>query len=203
MPYVREVILTTLSRKNEPHLAPIGLIAAGEDWIIAPFYPSQTLANLREVPEAVANYVDDVRIFAGCLTNRRDWPLFQATQVRPPRLAAALAHAELAVVSVEENPTRPRFHCRIVAEAMHRPFQGFNRAKAAVIEAAILLSRRHILPRAEIAQAIAHWRPLIEKTAGPEEQTAWDWLMDAFAEEEQANPDARPLPSAPGDGSPP
>jgi hypothetical protein len=203
MPYVREVILTTLSRKNEPHLAPIGLIASGEEWIIAPFHPSQTLANLREVPEAVANYVDDVRIFAGCLTKRRDWPLLQAMHVRPPRLAAALAHAELAVVAVEENPTRPRFRCRMVAKAMHRPFEGFNRAKAAVIEAAILLSRRHILPQAEIAQQIARLRPLIEKTAGPEEQTAWDWLMEAFAEEEQANPGALPRQPTPGDGTPP
>ena len=95
---IREVIVTTVSAAGKPHVAPFGLIAAEPDeWVIAPFHPSTTLDNLREIPFLVANYTDDVRIFAGCLTGRRDWPCVPSTKVPPPRLAAALAHAEMAV----------------------------------------------------------------------------------------------------------
>jgi len=71
---IRETIVTTRSRGGAVHIAPLGLIEEADHLIIAPFKPSQTLDNLRENPFAVANYVDDVRIFAGCLTGRRDWP---------------------------------------------------------------------------------------------------------------------------------
>ncbi len=67
---IRESIVTTANAAGEAHLAPLGLIQEGENWIIAPFHPSRTLDNLRVVPYAVANYTDDVRIFAGCLTGR-------------------------------------------------------------------------------------------------------------------------------------
>ena len=66
-----------------------------------------------------------------------------------PRLTGALAHAELAVVGITEDEQRPRFRCAVVNRGLHAPFEGFNRAKAAVIEAAILVSRLHMLPRRE------------------------------------------------------
>jgi hypothetical protein len=176
---IRETIVTTVDAAGKPHIAPLGLIEEPAGWIIAPFVPSTTLANLRAVPFAVANYTDDVRIFAGCLTGRRDWLLAVSARIPPPRLAAALAHAELEVVSVEEDTQRPRFHARVVHRAMHAPFQGFNRAQAAVVEAAILVSRLHILPRDKVEGEIAYLRIAIEKTASEKEQQAWEWLMEA------------------------
>src|SRR5207248_10077032 len=127
----------------------------------------------RAVPFAVANYTDDVRIFAGCLTERREWPLTPSSEVPVPRLAASLAHAELAVMRVTEHSERPRFHCCVVARAVHAPFQGFNRAKAAVVEAAILASRLDLLPRQKIEQEMAYLAIAVGKTAGPAEQEAW------------------------------
>ena len=183
MPLIREIIAATLAADGTPHLAPLGLIAGDDDgrrWIAAPFHPSTTLANLRAVPELVANYVYDVRIFAGCLTGRRDFPLLAADHVRPPRLASALAHAELRVVAIEEDEARPRFHCETVHEASHAPFRGFNRAQAAVIEAAILVSRRHLLPPETIAEEMRRLRVAVSKTAGPREATAWEWLTMAL-----------------------
>jgi hypothetical protein len=178
MPMIRETIVTTMSREAVVHIAPLGIIADGEEWIIAPFRPSTTLENLRELPFAVANYSDDVRVFAGCLTGRRDWPVTGSACVPVPRLAAALAHAELAVVAVTEDAQRPRFRCRVVHRAAHAPFQGFNRAQAAVIEAAILVSRLHMLPREKIEADIAYLGIAVAKTAGTAEQEAWDWLME-------------------------
>jgi hypothetical protein len=177
---INEVIVTTISAAGKPHVAPFGLIAAAPDeWTIAPFHPSTTLDNLREIPFLVANYTDDVRIFAGCLTGRRDWPCVPSTQVPPPRLANAIAHAEMAVVSVQDDPQRPRFRCRIIHRETHQPFQGLNRAKAAVVEAAILVSRLHMLPREKIDSELAYLEIAISKTGGPPECEAWDWLMEA------------------------
>lgn len=178
MPMIREVIVTTVDAAGKAHIAPFGLIAAEGDWIIAPFRPSTSLANLEQVPYAVANYVDDVRIFAGCLTGRRDWPLITLANFPVPRLAAALAHAELDVVRVEEDPQRPRFFCRVLRRENHAPFQGLNRAKAAVLELAVLASRLDFLPRDKIEREIAYLKIAIDKTAGPEEAEAWGWLME-------------------------
>lgn len=178
MPMIREAIVTTVSAAGQAHVAPFGLIAEGNRWVIAPFRPSTTLDNLLAIPYAVANFTDDVRLFAGCLTGRRDWPLVPASRVAVPRLADALAHAELAVEEVTEDATRPRFACRIVHEETHAPYGGFNRAKAAVIEACILVSRIHMLPRQKVEQEIAYLSIAVEKTAGPEEAQAWSWLMD-------------------------
>jgi hypothetical protein len=156
MPMIREAIVTTADAQGRVHIAPIGIIADGDGWVIAPFRPSTTLDNLRAVPFAVANHVGDVRIFAGCLTGRRDWPTTASEQVPVPRLSDALTHVELAVARVTEHEQRPRFHCRVVHRAMHAPFEGFNRAQAAVIEAAILVSRLHLLPRDKVERELAY-----------------------------------------------
>jgi uncharacterized protein len=179
---IRETIVTTAGSTGLVHIAPLGLIADEDGWIIAPFRPSKTLDNLRDVPFAVANYTDDVRIFAGCLTGRQQWPTVASDQIPVQRLAGALAHAELAVERVTEDEERPRFHCRVLHLATHAPFLGFNRAQAAVIEAAILVSRLHMLPREKIEREIAYLQIAVGKTAGPVEQQAWQWLVEKIAD---------------------
>jgi uncharacterized protein len=178
---IREAIVTTADRTGLVHTAPLGLIEEGEGWIIAPFHPSKTLDNLRDVPFAVANYTDDVRIFAGCLTGSHNWPTVPSDKISVPRLAGTLAHAELAVDRVTDDEERPRFHCRVSHVATHAPFLGFNRAQAAVIEAAILVSRLHMLPRQKIEQEIAYLQIAVGKTAGPAEKQAWQLLMESIA----------------------
>lgn len=177
MPMIRETIVTTVDAAGRSHIAPLGLIAAGDNWIIAPFSPSRTLDNLRQVPHAVASHVDDVRIFAGCLTGRHDWPLV-ATASPAPRLRAALSHWELAVETVTEDELRPRFQARVTAAVSHAPACGFNRAQAAVLELAILSTRLEMLPREKIAREIEYLTLALTKTAGPREEEAWGWLSD-------------------------
>lgn len=174
---IRETIVTTQDLAGRVHIAPLGLIVEGEHLIIAPFRPSQTLENLRANPHAVANYTDDVQIFAGCLTGRKEWPVHPATHVQGAVLNAALAHAELSVVSIIEDELRPRFRCKVVHEVVHAPFRGFNRAQAAVVEAAILVSRLHMLPTEKIDRELGYLQISMDKTAGPRERQAWAWLM--------------------------
>ncbi len=178
MPMIRECIVTTRSDEGAVHIAPLGLIENGTGWIIAPFRPSATLDNLRCNPFAVANFTDDVLVFTGCLTDNTDWPTRPANEVPGSVLEGALAHLELAVERVDEDDLRPRFHCRIEHEANHAPFQGFNRAQAAVIEAAILASRLKMLPREKVEQELAYLQIAVEKTAGPHEHEAWRILIE-------------------------
>lgn len=178
---IRESIVITPNADGSPHIAPIGVVVEGDDLVIAPFRPSSTLANLEARRVATVNYTDDVRIFAGCLTGRRDWPIVPASRVAAPRLAKALAHDELELVTTEPDPQRPRFRCRVVHRQSHAPFLGFNRAQAAVVEAAILTSRLHLLPRAKIDVELAYLSIAIDKTAGQREQEAWSWLTDKIA----------------------
>jgi hypothetical protein len=178
MPMIRESIVITTDKDGRVHIAPIGLIAEDDDWVIAPFRPSTTLDNLQAVPFATASHTDDVRVFAGCLTGRRDWPTVASEEVPVPYLAGALAHAELQVTGMQDDPQRPRFRCRVLRLVSHAPFPGFNRAQAAVIEAAILVSRLHMLPREQVEREFGYLQSALDKTAGPGEREAWTWLVD-------------------------
>lgn len=190
MPMIRETIVTTLNPEGKVHITPLGLIAEGDGWLIAPFRPSATLDNLRATSHAVANFTDDVLVFAGCLTGRRDWPTRPATRVPGAVLDVALAHVELKVEQVEEDAQRPRFHCKVLLAASHAPFQGFNRAQAAVIEAAILASRLHMLPREKIEVELAYLQIVVEKTAGPREHEAWRLLVEKIEDHFKRAPES-------------
>ena len=192
MPLIRETIVTTLNDEGRVHIAPLGLIAEEGGYVLAPFRPSATLDNLRSHPFAVANFTDDVLIFAGCLTGKRDWPTRPATHVSGAILDGALTHVELEVERVDEDELRPRFHCRVVHEGIHAPFQGFNRAQSAVIEAAILASRLHMLPRDKIERELGYLQIAVEKTAGPREHEAWRMLVEKIEDHfKHAPPDPR------------
>lgn len=179
---ILEVIVTTRSRTGRAQIAPMGVSRRDGLYVIAPFRPSTTLDNLLGQRCAVINFTDDVRVFAGCLTGRYDWPLVEAERIDAPRLADALAHTEVELETVEEDELRPRLLCRPACQAMHRPFQGFNRAQAAVLELAILVSRLDRLPFDKIAREIDYLRIALEKTAGPRERESWNWLMARLAD---------------------
>ena len=87
MPFILETIVTTLSPDGSLHLVPFGLIQDGDDWILAPFRPSPTIANLEASPYFAASSPSDVRVIAGCVTGRRDWPVVDCDRIPGRRLA--------------------------------------------------------------------------------------------------------------------
>jgi hypothetical protein len=177
MPLIVETVLTTRDAAGASHIAPLGLIQDGAHWIAAPFKPSRSLDNLRAHPFLCASHTDDVRVIAGCVTGRKDWPLAPAERIVGARLAGAVSHWELAVERVVEDDLRPRFVCRLVGAFGHRPWSGYNRAQAAVLELAVLVTRLHMLPAAKIEAELAYLDIAIAKTAGPAEREAWGWLL--------------------------
>jgi hypothetical protein len=173
---IREVIVTTRDPDGGTHVAPMGVRVEDGLTVIAPFRPSRTLDNIVRERFAVVNCTDDVRVYAGAVTGRSDWPLVRATRVPGARLAQVLAHMELEVRRFDDHPERPRFHCAVVHGEAHAPFTGFNRAQGAVLEAAILVSRLDRLPADKVARELDYLRIAVDKTAGEREREAWAWL---------------------------
>jgi hypothetical protein len=177
---IRETIVTTMSPDGVPHVAPMGATPIEGGWLLQPFRPSATLDNFLATRCGSVNFTDDARVFAGCVTKRQtDWPTVRADLVDSVRLFSALAHHEVRVERVEDDAQRPKLSCAIVHRANHRPFPGLNRAIAAVLEGAVLVSRLGMLPDEKIDSEFSYLQIAIDKTAGEHEREAWSWLMDA------------------------
>jgi uncharacterized protein len=176
-----ETVVTTQSASGAVHIAPMGVRYRGAQVVLMPFKPSATLDNILATRHAVLNLVTDTRVFAGCVTGRRDWPTVPAETIGGVRLACALSHVELALHSADTASERAVLLMARVHEASHAPFAGMNRAQAAVIEGAVLVSRLHLLPLDKIEREMAYLQIAIDKTAGPGEHEAWDWLREAVA----------------------
>jgi uncharacterized protein len=180
MAMIFETVVTTCSASGEPHVAPMGVRYEHDEVVLMPFRPSTTLDNILATECAVLNIVDDVRVFAGCVTGRRQWPLVDV-QPRPRavRLDAALEHVVLRLAGRQDDAQRPVLRLQRAGGAVHRRFIGFNRAQAAVIEAAVLVSRLQMLSAEKIAGEMSYLQIAIDKTAGEAEHEAWGWLRDA------------------------
>ncbi|HET7524884.1 MAG TPA: DUF447 domain-containing protein [Burkholderiaceae bacterium] len=181
---IYEAVITTCSPTCDVHVAPMGVrYADGDagDVVLMPFKPSTTLRNIESTGHAVLNLVTDVRVFAGCVTGRRNWPTVPVPEVAGVRLACALGHVALALIDVRDHEQRPVLRLRRLHEAQHAPFIGFNRAQAAVVEGAVLVSRLHMLPADKIDTEMRYLQIAIDKTAGAAELEAWGWLREAIA----------------------
>lgn len=177
---IQETIVTTQDPDGKTHIAPMGIHAAGDEFIILPFKPSTTLDNLLIAKTAVINYCDDVRVFTGCLTGHYDWPLRHAEKVEGYFLQAALSHCEVILTHVEDDELRPKLFCKAIYRKTHAPFTGFNRAQFSVLEAAILLSRISRLSPEKINTELEYLHIGFNKTAGPREREAWGWVTKAI-----------------------
>ena len=176
---IYETIISTVDVQGNVHVTPFGVTMQDDLVVISPFKPSTTLENILATEHAVMNLTDDVRVFAGALTKKQTWPLLSADKVNGFRLAEVLAHKELNLVRVEQDEVRPKLFMQVMHEVQHQAFQGFNRAQAAVIELAVLVSRLKRLPMEKIEQEMKYLTIAIEKTAGPRELEAWGWLVEA------------------------
>ena len=191
---IYETVVSTVAADGTPHVAPMGVRyrrsdAHGDDVILMPFKPSTTLANIVASGHAVLNIVIDTRVFAGSVTGRRTWPMQPTERIPGLRLACALSHVELKLAELSDDPQRPVLRMARVAEVSHAPYVGFNRAQAAVIEGAVLVSRLHMLPASKVDAEMSYLQIAIDKTAGDEEREAWGWLQGAVARHRAAAPE--------------
>jgi uncharacterized protein len=176
---IYETIISTVDEAGKVHITPFGVRRVQDLILISPFKPSTTLNNILSTGCAVMNLTDDVRVFAGAVVKALPvCDLLPATKVTGFRLAHTLAHQELELVHVLEDELRPELQLRAVHQAMYQPFMGFNRAQAAVIEMAVLVSRLNMLTKEKVTVEQQYLQIAIDKTAGEREQEAWGWLID-------------------------
>jgi uncharacterized protein len=175
-----ETVVTTCSAAGGVHIAPMGVRYVGDEVVLMPFRPSTTLANIEATGCAVLNLLTDVRVFAGCVTGRREWPTVPVAGFDGVRLVNALGHVALRLREQQDDAQRPVLRMARVAEVTHAPFKGMNRAQAAVVEAAVLVSRLHMLPPEKIDNEMHYLQIAIDKTADVAELEAWGWLQAAI-----------------------
>jgi hypothetical protein len=183
---ILEGIVTTTDASGGLHLAAMGpevdeaAVRSGriERLLLKPFATSQTAVHLRRHPEGVFHLTDDVLLLARLVAGRLDTPppTRPATAIAGHVLADASQAYEFVVESGDDAAERLRLEARVVAAHVGRPFVGFNRAAHAVVEAAILVTRLHLLGVEEVNRQIAALAPLVEKTGGEREREAFSLL---------------------------
>ena len=112
-----------------------------------------------------------------------------ATVVRGQVLKAACRWYEFEIERLDDSQDRTQIDVRVVHTGKFREFIGFNRAKHAVIEAAILATRVHLLPREQILDEFERLRSPVQKTAGPDELAAFELLRSYVVEQYSTPPE--------------
>jgi hypothetical protein len=173
-----ESILTSMAPDGTVNFAPMGVEWGDETIVLKPFLDTTTFRNVRETRVAVVNLTDDAMLFAQGAISNPQFSWGSATVVRGAVLEAACSWRELEVAAIDDTPPRSRIEARVVHRGSRREFLGFNRARHAVLEAAILATRTHLLPPEEVRAAFARLQVIVDKTAGPREQEAMVMLTE-------------------------
>jgi hypothetical protein len=175
---ILEGIVTTRDSTGGLNVAPMGPIVDEpvSRLVLRPFKTSQTYANLKFAPYGVFHVVDDVLLLAQAAIGRlcETPPTFPAEKVPGAVLSSCCRWYEFEVREFDDSQERAELRAQVVHTGRMRDFFGFNRAKHAVLEAAILATRVHLLPRPEIEAELKRLKPMVTKTGGPPE-------IDAFA----------------------
>jgi hypothetical protein len=178
---ILEGIVTTLHPDGSLNIAPMGskVDAAMKRFLLRPYHTSKTYRNLKAHGEGVLHVTDDVLLLAqAALGPVEPVPsLFPATHVRGQVLHDCCRYYEFRVVSLDDHEERTRIDVEVVHTGRLRDFFGFNRAKHAVVEAAVLATRTDFLPLDEIEAEYRKLAVLVQKTGGEQEHQAFALLQ--------------------------
>ena len=179
---ILEGLVTTQDETGRVNLAPMGPIVAPDmsRLLLRPFQTSQTFQNLRQQPCGVLHVTDDVELIArAALHGLTDVPPTIPAQVISGQvLTSACRWYEFRITNIDDTQPRAELTAEVVHSGTLREFFGFNRAKHAVLEATILATRLHLLPASEVQGELQRLQPLVDKTAGPAEAAAWEFVKN-------------------------
>jgi uncharacterized protein len=177
---ILEGIVVTQDAAGRTNIAPMGprVDRAISRLVLRPFQTSQTYRNLKATGCGVFHVTDDVELLARAAIGQLDPPppLVALKGFPCPRLADCCRWFAFQVQSLDDAAERTTINCRVGATGEVRSFFGFNRAKHAVVEAAILATRIGILPDDEIRREMERLAVLVGKTAGAQERRAFELL---------------------------
>jgi hypothetical protein len=175
---ILETIVTTMDPGGGINFAPMGVEWGEETIVLKPFLETTTFRNISAIGTAVVNLTDDAMLFAQGAISSPQFPSVPASVVRGVVLEAACSWRELKVVAIDATPPRSRIDTRVMHRGVRREFIGFNRARNAILEAAILATRTHLLPAEQIREEYARLQVVVDKTAGPRELEAMQLLTE-------------------------
>ncbi len=181
-----ESIVTTMDTAGAVNFAPMGVEWDQETIVLKPFLETTTFRNVQATGTAVVNLTDDVLLFARSAISSPQFEWTPARVVRGAVLDAACSWREIEATTVDDTPPRSRIETRVVHRGTRRDFIGFNRARHAVLEAAILATRTHLLAPQQIRDELARLAVPVEKTAGSREREAWE-LLRGYVDERLAS----------------
>lgn len=178
---ILESLVATLNPDGSPNVAPMGPRVEGDmrRFVLRPFKTAMTYANLARHGEGVLHVTDDALMMARAAIGLD--PLAEtrpADVVRGRVIVGACRYYEFRVVERDDRDARAILVAETVASGTLREFFGFNRAKHAVIEAAILATRVGILPPGEVVAEFRRLASPVEKTGGADEFSAFGLLVD-------------------------
>ena len=183
---ILEGIVTTRNADGTINVAPMGPFVDEEMTALhlRPFQSSQTFQNLNRERQGVFHVTDDALLLADAVTGalRETPPTFPAKIVAGEVLASVCRWYEFRIEEFDDREERARLSAKVVHTGRLRDFFGWNRAKHAVLEAAILATRVEFLAPADIREQFARLKIPVEKTAGPSERTAFQRLEDYVAD---------------------
>jgi hypothetical protein len=184
-----EGVVTTLNVDSSPHIAPMGPIVDErfERLLLRPFRTSVTYQNLKQTGQGVLHVTDDVELIARAAVGRLETlpPLRPAETIDGMILTGACRWYAFQVESLDDCEERTAIAARVVDRGHLRDFFGFNRAKHAVIEAAILATRIELLDSKMILSEFERLAAPVAKTGGVEERRAFDFLRQYVLEKLQ------------------
>ncbi len=177
---ILEGIVTTLNVDGSANIAPMGPIVDERlDWLwLRPFRTSRTFENLTRHAQGVFHVTDDVMLLAQAAIGQPD-PLpasMSAKKIEGVILVNACRWFEFEVEWIDPHEERFAILARVVDRGVRRDFFGFNRAKHAVVEAAILATRVHLLDRHEIMAEFDRLAVPVAKTGAAAEREAFEFL---------------------------
>jgi len=187
---ILEGIVTSLNESGELNIAPMGpqVDQAMSQLVLRPFQTSRTFSNLKETRCGVFHVVDDVLLLAKtAIGTLQETPeTFPAEKITGRVLASACRWYEFQIATIDESDARTVMQATVIHQGRIRDYFGLNRAKHAVLEAAILATRTHIIEQSVLLAQYESLAEIVRKTAGPDEQTAFrlleEFISKAYAE---------------------
>jgi hypothetical protein len=184
---ILECLVTSKRPDGELNIAPMGPVVDEDDpdldhFVLRPYQTAQTFSNLKYHGAGVLHITDDVELLARAAISQWDsLPTTEpAAKIEGRVIQAANRWYEFEVESIDEDSERATIQCRTVHRGRRADLLGLNRAKFAVLEAAILMTRLEILPRDEIERQMQQLGTIVGKTAGLAEVRAFELLQDYF-----------------------
>jgi hypothetical protein len=194
---ILEGIVTTLNADGDVNISPMGPIVDLDmrRLIFRPYPTSRTFTNLKRNGQGVFHVTDDVELLARAAVGTVSPlpPLLVPTRIDGRILADACRWYAFRIRSCDETSERAEMIAEVVEEGRIREFFGFNRGKHAVVEAAILATRVRFLPREEILREFDRLKVLVNKTGGPQEQLAFEFL-EQYVRQDARGTITSPLP---------